>query len=190
MAIYGHSNVHRTAKFVTLVLRMLETWFWCLSPGFGVWEILCDHFQKPQNDLRGQSGHLWPLKLPLHGQTCNFGFEHGRNEILVYIPGFWGMANSLGPFSDTSDWPAWPKWPLKGILNYTGWHDSWVQGNIAVVFAFWSCQWLWNWEDRVLVKIVKKCDSWEDEITKKRTVRKHNNVNHGRKRYTCEHCEK
>ena len=36
----------------------------------------------------------------------------------------------------------------------------------------------------------KKCDSWEDEIAKKRTVRKHNNANHGRKQYTCEHCEK
>ena len=119
-AIHGHSNDHKMAKLVTLVLSMIETWFWCLSPDFGAWEIhwdhfqtpqnnpsgqngtfwpfmatqitikkaklvtlvlsmletwclfpgfvaweiLCDHFQKPQNDLSGQSGHLWPLKLP------------------------------------------------------------------------------------------------------------------------------
>ena len=40
-------------KFVTLVVSMLETCFWCLSPGFWVWEIHWDRFQTPQ------IGHFW-----------------------------------------------------------------------------------------------------------------------------------
>ena len=84
-AIFGHSNGHAMAKLVTLVLGVLLTWFWCVSPGFGPWETHWDHFQTPQNDLSGQNGHfshLWPLKWPCNGQTCNFGSEHPTNLIL------------------------------------------------------------------------------------------------------------
>ena len=49
-------------KFVTLVVSMLETCFWCLSPGFWVWEIHWDRFQTPQIDLSGQNGHFWPIR--------------------------------------------------------------------------------------------------------------------------------
>ena len=61
MATHGHSNYHKMAKFVTLVLSMLETWFWCPSPGFWAWKIHWDHFQAPQIDLSGRNGHLWPI---------------------------------------------------------------------------------------------------------------------------------
>ena len=36
---------------------MLEPWFWCLSPGFGPWEIQWDHFLTPQINLSGR--HFW-----------------------------------------------------------------------------------------------------------------------------------
>ena len=53
----------KMAKFVTFVWKVLETWFWCLSPGFGTWEIHWDHCQTPQIDLSGQSRHLWSFWL-------------------------------------------------------------------------------------------------------------------------------
>ena len=58
------------AKFVTLVLNILEPWFWCLSPGFGPWESYWDHCQTPQIDLSGQNGHFWsfwPIKIRYRG---------------------------------------------------------------------------------------------------------------------------
>ena len=54
------------AEFVTFVLNMLETWFWCLYPGFWAWEIHWDHFQTPQISLSGQIviyGRFWPPKI-------------------------------------------------------------------------------------------------------------------------------
>ena len=53
----------KMAKFVTFVWKLLETWFWCLSPGFGTWEIHWYHCQTPQIDLSGQSRHLWSFWL-------------------------------------------------------------------------------------------------------------------------------
>ena len=64
MAICGHfsqSKWDKMAKFVTLVLNMLETWFWWLSLGFWAWKIHWDHSQTSQVDLSGQNGCLWPL---------------------------------------------------------------------------------------------------------------------------------
>ena len=49
-----------------------------------------------------------------------FGSEHARDWILVSIPWFWAMGKSLGPFSDTSDWPEWPNrhlWPFMATQN-------------------------------------------------------------------------
>ena len=43
-------------KFLTLVLDMLETWFWCQTPCFWVWGIIWDHLQKPQIDLNVTNG--------------------------------------------------------------------------------------------------------------------------------------
>ena len=43
------------SEIVTLVLNMLETWFWCLSLGFGAWEIHWDYFQTPQMGPSGQN---------------------------------------------------------------------------------------------------------------------------------------
>ena len=43
------------AKSITWVLNMLETLFWCLSLGFGAWEIDWDQFQIPQIGLSGQN---------------------------------------------------------------------------------------------------------------------------------------
>ena len=31
---------------------MLQTWFWCQNPCFGLWGITGDHFQKPQINLK------------------------------------------------------------------------------------------------------------------------------------------
>ena len=53
----------KMAKFVTFVWKVLETWFWCLSPGFGTWEIHWDHCQTPQIDLSCQNRHLWSFWL-------------------------------------------------------------------------------------------------------------------------------
>ena len=41
---------------VTLLLSMLETWFWCQTSGFWVWRIIWDHFQEPQTYLKVKSG--------------------------------------------------------------------------------------------------------------------------------------
>ena len=83
----------KLAKIVTWVQSMLQTWFWCLSPGFWAWEIDWDHFRTHQIDLSGQNGHFgqfwpglnWP-KLQLGFRACyrlDFGvypevFGHGK----------------------------------------------------------------------------------------------------------------
>ena len=107
------------AKSVTLVLNVLDTLFWCLSLGFGAWEIHWDHFQTPHIGLSGQNGHLWPFWVSQNklenGNIYNFGSEHARDLILVSIPRFWAMGNSLGLFSDTSDLPEWPKRPFVAL---------------------------------------------------------------------------
>ena len=48
-------NISSLTKSVTLLLDMLETWFWCQTPGFWVWGIIWDHFQKPQIDLKAKN---------------------------------------------------------------------------------------------------------------------------------------
>ena len=48
-------------------------------------------------------------QISWNGQIYNFGSEYARDFILVSIPRFWAMGNSLGPISDTSDWPKRPK---------------------------------------------------------------------------------
>ena len=56
----------KMAKFVTFIWKVLEAWFWCLSPGFRTWEIHWDHFQTPQIHQSGQNGHFWsfpPIKI-------------------------------------------------------------------------------------------------------------------------------
>jgi len=43
---------------VTQLLDMLQTWFWCQTPCFGVWGIIMDHFQivlKVKNDVQKRS---------------------------------------------------------------------------------------------------------------------------------------
>ena len=40
------------SEIVTLVLSMLETWFWCQIPYFWVKGIIWDHFQEPQLNLK------------------------------------------------------------------------------------------------------------------------------------------
>ena len=65
---------------------MLETWFWCLSPGFEAWEIHWVHFQTPQIDLAliwKWPFVFWPVKMRKNGLNCNFGSEHARDLILV-----------------------------------------------------------------------------------------------------------
>ena len=57
--------------------------------------------------------NLNPIKF---GQICNFGSEYARDFILVSIPRFWGMGNSLGLFSDTPDGPEWPKLEKNGKI--------------------------------------------------------------------------
>ena len=34
---------------------MLQTWFWCQTPSFGLWGITGDHFQKPQINLKAKA---------------------------------------------------------------------------------------------------------------------------------------
>ena len=52
-------NAINMPKFVTFVLSMLETCFWCLSPGVWASEIHWDHFQTPQINLSSQNGQFW-----------------------------------------------------------------------------------------------------------------------------------
>ena len=114
---YGLSNDHKMAKLVTLVLSMLETWFGCLFPGFVAWELL--HTHTSYSDW--PTWPKWPFmatQMTIKWINYNFGSEHARNVILVSIPRFCGMGNSLGPFSDTSDWPKWPKWPFSAIYGH------------------------------------------------------------------------
>ena len=40
---------------VTLLLSMLETWFWCQNQCFEVWGIIWDNFQKPQIDPKAKN---------------------------------------------------------------------------------------------------------------------------------------
>ena len=61
-------------------------------------------------------GHFGLAQISWNGQIYNFGSEYARDFILVSIPRFWGMGNSLGSFSDTSYWPKWPKRPFVAIL--------------------------------------------------------------------------
>ena len=49
------------AKLVSMVLSMLETCFWCLSPGCWAWEIDWDHFRPPQIGQSGRNGHFRPF---------------------------------------------------------------------------------------------------------------------------------
>ena len=99
----------KMAKFVTFVWKVLETWFWCLSPGFGTWEIHWDHCQTPQIDLSGQSRHLWSfwlIKIRYRGlkwQICKFCLVSRRDLILVSIHRFLPKGNHWGPSWDTSD---------------------------------------------------------------------------------------
>ena len=62
-------------------------------------------------------GHFWLAKISYKGQICTSGSEHARDFILMSIPRFYGMGNSLGPFSDMSDWPKWPKQRFVAILG-------------------------------------------------------------------------
>ena len=115
---YGLSNDHKMAKLVTLVLSMLETWFGCLFPGFVAWELL--HTHTSYSDW--PTWPKWPFmatQMTIKWINYNFGSEHARNVILVSIPRFCGMGNSLGPFSDTSDWPKWPKLPFSTIYGHS-----------------------------------------------------------------------
>ena len=53
---------------VTLLLAILDTWFWCLTPGFWVWGIIWDHFREPEGQEQGGGavgcqGQLQGVKL-------------------------------------------------------------------------------------------------------------------------------
>ena len=94
----------KMAKFVTFVWKVLETWFWCLSPGFGTWKVTWGHCQTPQIDLNGQNGHFWSFCRSKLG-TVNFSLESPRDLTLVSICRFVAMGNHLGPFLNNSVWP-------------------------------------------------------------------------------------
>ena len=40
---------------VTLLLSMLETWFWTQNQCFEAWGIIWDNFKKPQIDLNAKN---------------------------------------------------------------------------------------------------------------------------------------
>ena len=66
-----------------------------------------------------QNGHLWPfwgLKKAIMAKSVPLVLNM-LVFILVSIPRFWDMGNSLGLFSDTSDLPEWPKRPFVAILG-------------------------------------------------------------------------
>ena len=92
------------AKFVTWVLNMLETWFWCLALGFWAWEIHWDHFQTSQIDLRGHNGHLWPLKIWWNGQICNLGSDHDRDLMVLNMLETWFWCLSQGCWAWEIHW--------------------------------------------------------------------------------------
>ena len=116
MAILGILARSELAKIVTWVQSMLQTWFWCLSPGFWTWAIIWNHFQTPQSDLSCLNGHLWPKwgGGANHPLNRNFGTKSATDFILVSILRFLAIENHFGPLSDTSDWPELPKWPFVG----------------------------------------------------------------------------
>ena len=42
-------------EIITLVQNMLETWFRCRTPCFGIWQIIWDDFQEPQAHLNAEN---------------------------------------------------------------------------------------------------------------------------------------
>ena len=42
-------------EIITLVQNMLETWFRCQTPCFGIWQIIWDDFQEPQAHLNAEN---------------------------------------------------------------------------------------------------------------------------------------
>ena len=57
-AVGGQEGLQEVKFFpwgVTQLLSMLETWFWPQNQCFGIWGIICDHFQKPQIDLKAKN---------------------------------------------------------------------------------------------------------------------------------------
>ena len=98
----------KRAYIVTFFLVMLDTWFWCLTPGFWVWKILWDHFPEPQIDLKVKN-RVVGCKRPrttTRGEIATLApnsTEHARNLILVSNPMVLGMENHLGPFTGASD---------------------------------------------------------------------------------------
>ena len=50
-AVGGQEHL-KGVKFVTLVLNILETLFWCQTQCFWEWGIICNYFQEPQMYLK------------------------------------------------------------------------------------------------------------------------------------------
>ena len=103
---------------------MLETWFLCLSPGFGVWVIIWDHLRLTwvaKMSIWGQNNTPWiitlvwkvSLVMENHFQTaqtdligqnaiCTISWPVAQNEWPKVGQG--GYKELLGPVSGTSDW--------------------------------------------------------------------------------------
>ena len=85
--------------FITLLLNVQETWFWCPTPGLWEKEIIWDHFQKPQNmeQIRscgprtGSRGGRRARTTTYKGWNSNLGTEHATDLVLV--------SNPMRPFS-------------------------------------------------------------------------------------------
>ena len=90
---------------------MLETWFLWQNQCFGVWEIIWDHFRKPQIDPKAKNRVEGVLEVKKDFKKLNFNLgsnsasEHARYMVRVSKPMFWGMGNDLKPFSEASDRP-------------------------------------------------------------------------------------
>ena len=95
----------KSAYIVTLLLVMLDTWVWCLTPGFWVWKIIWGHFQEPQMGLKVKNRveGLYEAKDNFKEWFCNFGSEHTRDLILMSQQMFLGSRNHLGSYSRASE---------------------------------------------------------------------------------------
>ena len=88
-----------------------------LNLPYAIWQGVRSGF--PLAEMRFKKG-----KLRKQGQSCNFGSDHARDFILVSVPRFLCMGNSLGSFSDTSDLLEWPNGHFWSFLANWASHNA------------------------------------------------------------------
>ena len=74
------------SKIVSLLLSMLETWFLCLTPDFWLWEIIWDHFKKPQIVLKSR----------MECRSCKRSRTASRSKFISSLLNMQGQSEASG----------------------------------------------------------------------------------------------